>query len=191
MAVSQSRLYSQSDLWRRRLAASAAGLALLCATAFVFLPKGFAAFGVLLIVATCLVPGQLAHAWAGPGRALSSLALLAVLVLGLAILSMQSTGQGWRTIDNYARFLLIPWCGLLAFALAPSRIWLWLGAMAGVVLAAAIAVGEIFLGVERAGGGGNPIVFANAVLALLVVVVFCRPLEKRSWMLALIATMLV
>ena len=106
--------------------------------------------------------------------------------------SMQFSGQGWRTIDNYARFLLVPWCGLLAFALpAYLRLWLWIGAMFGVVLACAIAIGEMISGVERAGGGGNPIVFANAVLALLVLVVYCRPQDQRPWTLPLLAVLLV
>ncbi|MET0654449.1 MAG: O-antigen ligase family protein [Pseudoxanthomonas sp.] len=190
MSVSQPGFYSQGDLWRQRLASSAAALALFCGTAFIFMPKGFAAFGVLLIVTTLLAPDFLADAWSKQGKRLGSVALLAVLVAGLAIISMLVTGQGWRTVDNYARFLLIPWCGLLALALAPSRTWLWIGAIAGVFFAAAIAMGEIFLGVERAGGGGNPIVFANAVLALLVVTVFCGPQGRRSWMPALVATTL-
>ena len=191
MAVPGKGLYWQHHLDRQRFASSVAGLSLVCVTALMLLPKGFAAFGVLLAVMTLLVPDLLADAWTDTGHMLRSLALLAVLVLGLAILSMQFSGQGWRTVDNYARFLLMPWCGLLAFALAPSRLWLWIGAMLGVVLACAIAIGEMFSGVERAGGGGNPIVFANAVLALLVLVVYCRPQDQRPWTLPLLAVLLV
>ena len=191
MAVSGKGIYSQGYLDRQRFAAIAAALSLVCATALIFLPKGFAPFGVLLAGTTLLVPDLLSEAWAKTGHVLGSFALLAVLVLGLAILSMQFSGQGWRTIDNYARFLLMPWCGLLAFALAPSRVWLWLGAMCGIVLACALAIGEMISGVERAGGGGNPIVFANAVLALLVLVVYCRPQGKQPWMLLLLTSMLV
>jgi O-antigen ligase len=191
MAVSGRGLYSQRHLERQRFAASAAGLSLVCATALIFLPKGFAAFGVLLAVTTLLVPDLLVDAWTRAERVFGSVALLAFLVLGWTILSMQFSGQEWRTIDNYARFLLIPWCGLLAFALAPSRFWLWIGAMFGVALACAIAIAEMISGFERAGGGGNPIVFANAVLALLVLVVYCRPQDKRPWTLPLLAVMLV
>ena len=191
MAVTGTRLYSHAHPQRQRLAVNAAGLALVCATALIFLPKGFAPFGLLLAVTTLLVPDLLTEAWAKAGHVLGPMALLSVLVLGLAILSMQMTGQGWRTIDNYSRFLLMPWCGLLAFALAPSRFWLWIGAMLGVAFACAIATGEMISGVERAGGGGNPIVFANAVLALLVLVVYCRPQGKQPWMIVLLAAMLV
>lgn len=191
MAVSGKRLYSQGYLERQRFAANAAGLSLVCATALIFLPKGFAPFGVLLAGTTLLVPDLLAEAWTKIGHVLGPFALLGVVVLGLAILSMQFSGQDWRTIDNYGRFLLVPWCGLLAFALAPSRFWLWIGAIFGVVLACAIAIGEMISGVERAGGGGNPIVFANAVLALLVLVVYCRPRGKQPWMLLLLTGMLV
>jgi len=191
MAVSGKGLYRQHYLERQRFAAGAAALSLVCATALIFLPKGFAPFGVLLAVVTLLVPDLLAGAWKKTWREVGPLALLAVLVLGWTILSMQFSGQGWRTIDNCARFVLIPWCGLLAFALAPSRLWLWMGAMAGVTLACAIAIAEMVSGIERAGGGGNPIVFANAVLALLVLVVYCRPKEERPWTLPLLAMMLV
>lgn len=191
MAVSGRGLYWQRHLERQRFAASAAGLSLVCATALIFLPKGFSAFGMLLATITLLVPDLLADAWKKTGHVLGPVALLAVLVLGWAILSMQFSGQGWRTIDNYARFLLVPWCGLLAFALAPSRFWLWIGAICGVALACAIAIAEMISGFERAGGGGNPIVFANAVLALLVLVVYCRPHDNRPWTLPLLAVMLV
>ncbi len=162
-------------------------MALVCATALIFLPKGFAAFGMLLAVATLLAPDLLADAWAKTEPVLGSIALLAVLVVGLAIVSMQYSGQGWRTIDNYSRFLLMPWCALLAFAVAPSRFWLWVGAMSGVAVACTVAVWEIAAGVERAGAGSNPIVFANAVLALLVLAVYCRPQGKRPWILPLVA----
>lgn len=191
MAVPRRELYWQRHLERQHFAASTAALSLACATALIFLPKGFAAFGVLLAATTLLVPDLLADAWRKVGHVLGPIALLAVLVLGWTILSMQFSGQGWRTIDNYARFLLMPWCALLAFALAPSRFWLWVGGMFGVALACAIAIAEMVSGFERAGGGGNPIVFANAVLALLVLVVYCRPQDKRPWTLPLLAVMLV
>ena len=42
----------------------------------------------------------------------------------------------------------------------------------------AIGIVNNFAGVQRVGVGGNPIVFANAVLALLVLVVYCRPQER-------------
>lgn len=191
MAVPGKRFYPQADLARHRFAANTAALSLVCATALVFLPKGFAPFGVLLAATTLLVPDLLSEAWAKTGHVLGSFALLAILVLGLALVSMRFAGQDWGTIDNYARFLLMPWCGLLAFALAPPRFWLWIGAMFGVVLACAIAIGEMVSGVERAGGGGNPIVFANAVLALLVLAVYCRPQGRQPWMLLLLASILV
>jgi O-antigen ligase len=63
--------------------------------------------------------------------------------------------------------------------------------MSGIALACAIAIGEMVSGVERAGGGGNPIVFANAVLALLVLTVYCRPQGGRFWVLLLVAIAMV
>ncbi len=191
MSVSGREFPLQQALNRQSLANSGGALALLCATALIFLPKGFAAFGALLAMTTLLVPERLAYAWSNTGRALRATALLAVLTVGLAIVSMQFAGQQWRVIDNYARFLLIPWCGMLAFAIGPSRYWLWIGSMLGVGIACALALAQIVSGVDRAGAGSNPIVFANAVLALLVLAVCCRPPDRQPWILWAVALTLL
>ena len=81
MAVSGRGLYWQRHLERQRSASGVAGLSLVCATALILLPKGFAAFGALLAVMTLLVPDLLADAWTDAGHVLRSVALLAVLFL--------------------------------------------------------------------------------------------------------------
>ena len=173
------------------MASTLAGMASLSVAAFVFLPKGMAAFAVMLVLATVVASDLLARAWKTEAKIIGSLAMLSAGVACIAIVSMQITGQGWNTVDNYARFLLMPWCAALAFALSPSRQWLWLGAAAGVLIAFASAAWEMWSGADRAGVGDNPIVFANAVLALLVLVIYCRPRERNPWVITVVASLLL
>ena len=188
--VSGNGFSTRRRLDRQTLAAMLGAVALVCAAALVAMPKGFAVFGSLLLLATLLMPRTFAREWAGAGPILRSAALLALLALGLSILSMQFTGQGWRTVDHHARLLLVPWCGMLALAIAPSRFWLWLGAMTGVCLAFGMALAEAMSGVERVGAGSNPIVFANTILALLVLAVYCRPVGRKPQVLLAVAATL-
>jgi O-antigen ligase len=161
------------------LAALAASLALLMASSLLILPKGLSAFAALLFICT-VWRGRRLLADSRPIAGLLVPALLVVaVVLAVSTLSMHLSGQGWRTLDNLSRLLLLPWCAWIAYALAPSRLWLWSGACIGVVIAFALALLQSLSGVERAGVGSNPIVFANAVLVLLVLVVFCRPGPSR------------
>ena len=176
---------------RPALAAKMAGWACLSATALILLPKGFAPFGALLAVLTLLAPGMLVAAWPRCSRELVWLALLAIVLLSCVVVSTRLQGQGWHQVDNPARFLLMPWCALVAFTFAPSRKWLWLGAMAGICIGFSIALWQAFSGIERAGAGSNPIVFANAVLALQVVTVYCRPEGRKAGVLLPIAITLV
>lgn len=173
---------------RHALIAAVSALALIAAPALLVLPKGLALFGALLLVMTLLLMRRFPSAWREAGGTLRLLLLLAALVLGVSMLSMQLSGQGWRTIDNIARQLLMPWCALVAYAAAPSRLWLWRGAMAGVVLAFLLALAQASSGLHRAGAGSNPLVFANAVLALLVLAVYCRPASRR-WQVLLPVTL--
>ena len=167
-------------LHRQRVAAWSCAVATACAAALVFLPKGFAAFGALLLVSTLMAPVALVPAWKQRRSAMVVLAVLVGLVLLLTISSMHWTGQGWNTIDNPARFLLLPWSALAAFAFSPPRTWLWAGAMVGIVIGFCLALMQMAAGMERAGGGANPIVFANTMLALMVLALLCRP-EGRRW----------
>ncbi|HLM53328.1 MAG TPA: O-antigen ligase family protein [Pseudoxanthomonas sp.] len=165
---------------RRRLTCWLGAASLFSAPALLFLPNGFSVFGLLLVVATLALPRSIAGAWRQHRTPLALLALLAAAVLALTMTSMHWAGQGWTTIDNPSRFLLLPWCALIAVAMAPSRFWLWIGAIAGITTAFCFAVWEISTGTDRAGGVSNPIVFANAVLALLAIVIYCRPSGRRA-----------
>ena len=165
--------------------------ALFVATAFALLPKGFRTFGALMLVCTLLVPQRFAMAWRQEAPTLRWTVGVCAAVIVLTITSMYLTGQEWRRIDNYARFLVVPWAALLVCALSPGRVWLWAGALSGVCIAFAVALWEDAAGVGRVGGWHNPIVFANAVLMLLVMVVYCRPEGTKPWIFVFVAAALV
>lgn len=164
-------------------------LAAFSAAACLVVPKGLAVFAVLLALATLMLPEAFIRAPAGSRRSLSWLLAVPVLVLAVAGASMVWSGQGLHVLDNPSRLLLIPWCACLARTGQLDRRSVWLGAMTGLAIAFAIAIFELVGGSDRADAGANPIVFANAVLVLLVVAVFCRPEGRRPWILVAVATM--
>ena len=176
---------------RASMAIRMAGWMCLSATSFVLLPKGLAPFGALLVVLTAFSFGWITAAWPQCRNEVRWLALLALLVLAFTVVSMTFARQGWQEIDNPVRFLLMPWCALVVFALAPSRWWLWVGAMAGTCIGFSYALWQALSGMERAGAASNPIVFANAMLALQVVAVYCRPEGREARVLMPIAITLV
>ncbi len=163
-------------------------MALFCAPALLLLHKGWSAFGVLLLLCTALGFGSWRAACRPAAKVLAALLLMALLVLALALVSMQQSGQGLRSVDYVARLLLLPWCAAVAYALSPPRALLWWGAMAGIVLGFALACMQVMQGADRAGAGSNPIVFANAMLTLLVLAIHCLPARSSFWrVLALLA----
>lgn len=152
------------------------------AAAFVVLPNGLAPFGILLAVATCLMPLVSGADAVGDRRvlphALGALGAVPVLVLLVCAVSMLRSGQGWDVLDNPARLLLLPWCAWLTWSSGVGRGGVWAGAMVGLALACALAVQEHLLGAERAGGHVNPLVFAHSVMVLLAAALFCHPAMK-------------
>lgn len=165
-------------------------LAAFSAAAFLVMPKGLVLFAMCLLLATLLRPDALLPAPASSRRNMLWLVGLALLVLTVAGVSMLHSGQGWRVLDNPSRLLLIPWCAYLAWAVRLTRQSLWLGAMAGLAMGFVVALFQLAGGSDRADAGANPIVFANAVLALLVVAVFCRPPGRDPRVLAALAASL-
>jgi O-antigen ligase len=161
-----------------------------CATAFVAVPKGLAVFGVLLVVSTVLVSDRISAGWSKPDSPLKTIAWLTLTVLLLCIVSMALSGQEWRAVDNVSRLLLMPWCVALVYAVGVSRFGLWAGAVIGLLLSFGIAVWQVSGGLDRADGGGNPIVFANVVLMLLALAIYARPAVRRRWTLTLLAAVL-
>jgi len=167
---------------RLRLARAWASAALWCLPALALtLPKGLVPFAALLLASTLLVPGQLRAAADVIARPLLLIALVAVLVLGVALASGWVAGVTPGKADNLDRLLGLPWTMAWAYALAPSRTQLWRGALFGLIAAALLASYQVLAGAERASGWGNAIVFADAVLALMVLAMFCRPPQRWRW----------
>ncbi len=159
--------------WARRCAACA----LWCLPALALtLPKGLLPFGLLLLVSTLLVPGVVAGA-RRIGWPLAAVAATALLAMGVALLSSHWAGGGG--IESRDRLLVLPWTMAWAWALRPPASWLWRGAMAGLACAVVLAFVQVATGLGRASGWVNAIVFADVVLLLMVLAVFCRP--PRSW----------
>src|SRR5690606_14618391 len=123
-----------------------------------------------------LVPGVIAGA-RRIGTPLLLVTAAAMLAIAVAYVSSRSTGGDG--IDSRDRLLVLPWTMAWAWALQPSLLWLWRGAMAGLACAVVIAFAQLLSGLERASAWVNAIVFADVVLLLMVLAVFCRP--PRSW----------
>lgn len=172
---------SLDNLGNRRLrwARACAGVGLWCLPALTLaLPKGLLPFGLLLLASTLLVPLRVARAtrqigW--PWLLAAAAGILPILV-ALASIHLMDTPHD---LDERDRMLVIPWAMAWAWALDPPRVMLWRGALAGLVAAAALALTQVLAGAVRADGWVNAIVFADVVLVLMVLVVFCRP--PRSW----------
>ncbi|KAF1697189.1 O-antigen polymerase [Pseudoxanthomonas koreensis] len=167
---------------RLRWAMACAALGLWCLPALVLaVPKGLLPFGLLLLASTLLVPLRMCRAARDIGWPLLVVAATALVPLLVALASVRLTGSS-EGIDSRDRLLALPWTMAWAWALGPSRAMLWRGALAGLLAAAALAGAQVLAGAERAAGWLNAIVFADVVLVLMVLVVFCRP--RHRWRLA-------
>lgn len=169
----------QAEGPRLRWARRCADWALWCLPALTLtLPKGLLPFGLLLLLSTLLVPGVVGRVRriATPMALVGGVALLAIAVAFAS--DRLSSGEG---IDSRDRLLVLPWVMAWAWALQPSLLWLWRGAMAGLCFAVLLALAQVLGGAGRASGWGNAIVFADVVLLLTVVAVFCRPPGSWHW----------
>ncbi|MFT3667037.1 MAG: O-antigen ligase family protein [Pseudoxanthomonas sp.] len=173
---------------RQDVARALAWLAGFSATALLVVPKGLSVFAALLVVATLVA---LPDAWRSGRdrvpRAVVGLALAALVVLVISAVSMWASDAGLSAFDYPSRCLLLPWCAWLAWVTRVRISCLWYGALAGLLLAFFLSIVETWSGAPRAGGEANPIVFANAVLVLLVVAVFARPARSGFSMQLLLA----
>nr|WP_298122505.1 O-antigen ligase family protein [uncultured Pseudoxanthomonas sp.] len=176
---------------RQDVARGLAWLAGFSAATLLVVPKGLSVFAVLMLAATV---AALPDLWRG-GRVLPrawySLLATALIVVAIAAASMWARDARWASLDNPSRALLLPWCAWLAWTTRVRMSSLWYGALAGLLIACTISIVQVLLGVERAGSEANPIVFANAVLVLLVVAVFCRPPHKGVLMPLLLVGVIV
>jgi O-antigen ligase len=160
---------------RQDVARGLAWLAGFSAAALLVVPKGLSIFAALMLAATLVA---LPDAWRRERvvpRTLYVLLAAALGVIAVVACSMWIDGASLAVLDNPSRALLLPWCAWLAWITRVRMSSLWYGALAGLLIAFVVSIAQVSLGVERAGSDANPIVFANAVLALLVLAVFCRP----------------
>lgn len=175
----ESMRHDDTDGIRLRCAKACAAAALWSLPALVLaLPKGLFPFGLMLLASSLLVPLRLARGAREIGWPwwLAMIAVLAPLLVVAASIRMSGTNEG---LDGPDRWLGLPWAMAMAWALQPPREMLWRGALVGLISAMALALVQTLGGEPRPGGWLNPIVFANVVLVLMVLAVFCRP--PRSW----------
>lgn len=175
---------------RQDVARGLVWLAGFSAAALLVVPKGLSVFAALMLVATVLA---LPDAWRKARSAPPALYVLLAAASGVVAIAAVSAWSGEASLsalDNPSRALLLPWCAWLAWVTRVRMSSLWYGALAGLLVAFAISNTQVSLGAERAGSDANPIVFANAVLTLLVLAVFCRP-SQEGWPLKLLLTLVV
>lgn len=175
---------------RQDVARGLVWLAGFSAAALLVVPKGLSVFAALMLVATVLaLPDAWRKARSAP-PALHVLLAAASGVVAIAAVSAWSDEASLSALDNPSRTLLLPWCAWLAWVTRVRMSSLWYGALAGLLVAFVISNTQVSLGAERAGSDANPIVFANAVLTLLVLAVFCRP-SQEGWALKLLLALVV
>lgn len=176
---------------RQDVARGLAGLAGFSATALLVVPKGLSIFACVLLAATLAALPAAWHGSRSAPRALYGLLVASLGVIAVVVVSMWLVDAPLSALDNPSRALLLPWCAWLAWVTRMRMSGLWYGALVGLLTAFAISIAQVSLGVERAGSDANPIVFANAVLTLLVIAVFCRPSTTGAMLLVLAAAILM
>ncbi|ALN55718.1 O-Antigen polymerase [Lysobacter enzymogenes] len=143
---------------------------------------GLGPFAAFALLAFALAPPVFARGWRDARRELRWLLAMAVLAAAVVLFSKFHFDVRWREADNRLRLLTAPFFATLVYAWRPSRRWLWAGALAGLAGAFALALFQVAGGTERAlGWTANAIVFADALIALIVIAVFARPSGELLW----------
>ena len=172
------------DSVRVRLARTLCRLAIFLMPACIIATSwGLTPFAGLMVLAMLLAPELLWTSWRRSRRWTWPLLLVALPVGAVVLVSKLDAGVPWSEADNRMRVLLMPLFALAVVALRPERLWLWSGALVGLVGACMVVLHESFGGVFRPGGWTNPIVFADVALGLMVVATFCRPARMAGWIL--------
>lgn len=149
------------------------------------LPGGLLPFGVCLLLSSLLGFMTLRRGAAAMGRSLRLLVGLSLAVVALALVSVLLFEHGLRDVGNRSRFVLLPWIAVWAYSLRPRLIWLWRGALTGIVATLLLASWQVLQGAVRAEGWTNAIAFADITLSLMMLAVFCRP--RRRWACVVVA----
>ncbi|WP_363800030.1 O-antigen ligase family protein [Lysobacter firmicutimachus] len=168
---------------RQRWARHALEAGLLCLPALlVATPWGLSPFTAFALLALALAPERLARGWRELGGSLRLLWWLVLGVVAVAVVSKFQFDVRWREIDNRLRLLTLPFFALMVFAYRPSRRWLWRGALLGLAGGFLIALIQVLGGADRAAGWtANAIVFADALIGVVVIAVYCRPSGELLW----------
>lgn len=145
-------------------------------------PWALTPFAALALLAFALAPSVFARGWREVGRETRWLLAMAVLAAVVVLFSKFHFEVRWREADNRLRLLTAPFFAVLIYAWRPSRRWLWRGALFGLAAAFVLALYQVATGTERAlGWTANAIVFADALIALIVLAVFTRPSGELMW----------
>ncbi|KRA53812.1 hypothetical protein ASD77_03980 [Pseudoxanthomonas sp. Root65] len=179
-----------SSTRRQDVARGLAWLAGFSAAALLVVPKGLSVFAALMLASTVVALPDAWRSGRSVPRTVYVLLAAALGVIAVVAVSMWMSGASLEVLDNPSRALLLPWCAWLAWVTRVRMSSLWYGALAGLLVAFVISNAQVSLGVERAGSDANPIVFANAVLTLLVFAVFCRP-PQGEWPLQLLLALVI
>ncbi len=114
------------------------------------------------------------------------LSIFACLMLAATLVALPDTWRRGRPVPRALYALLAVSVGvILVVAVSTWRTEAPLSALDNPSRALLLPWCAWLVGVERVGSDANPIVFANAVLTLLVIAVFCRP-STRGWPLLLV-----
>ncbi|SDX71913.1 O-antigen ligase family protein [Lysobacter enzymogenes] len=145
-------------------------------------PWALTPFAALALLAFALAPSVFARGWREVGRETRWLLAMAMLAAVVVLFSKFHFEVRWREADNRLRLLTAPFFAVLIYAWRPSRRWLWRGALFGLAAAFVLALYQVATGTERAlGWTANAIVFADALIALIVLAVFTRPSGELVW----------
>ena len=169
---------------RGRIAQQMADIGLFCMPALVLtVPQNLLPYAVLLLLSTLLAPEWLWRARALGGQPVRALTWLMLAAIGFSLLSMYLFDQGLRDIDNRSRFVVMPWLALWICAYRPQLRWLWTGSLVGLLGTMLLAIAQVAGGAPRAELNTNAIVLADIVLMLMVLLVFCRPHRRWTWVI--------
>lgn len=168
---------------RQRLARRTLEIGLFCLPAMLIsTPLGLSPFAALAIIAVALSPAGIAQAWRDIGRELRWLIAMVAFAAVVVLFSKLHFDVRWREVDTRLRLLTLPFFALMVYAYRPSRRWLWAGALVGLAGAFGVALYQLGTGLDRVlGWTANAIVFADALIALIVVAVFSRPPGELLW----------
>jgi O-antigen ligase len=195
MTTAQLPTTGQAWPWQGKSQAIASLALFLFGLCAVSMPSGMLPFGALLLGTSVATARSLWRIAPPQRRALRWTLWLSVAVVVLALFSSWRWDLGLHVVEKRTRFLALPWAALWACALAPDPRWLWRGAVAGIWAALGVALVQVLaLGMPRADGWNNAIVFADVTVGLAVLaalLVADAPRIRLATLIAALATIVL